>query len=424
MVGTCSTELEHLDPRSFDLVNTRLNHNFLVLHHPEGPPRPCKQDRLKPETTPDYPFAFVVPDVLPLHVCGTSSSINDFDLRGPPPPTLGKQPVRLPFYSPVSDMAPATVCITYSIKASLIYLSGSKRCLLTKTQESVCIVPMTSNVVPSSLGPCSRLPSVDDTGSLRQGRLMLEAVEIPTLRAPVPANGTAPPLPAMAKVRLRYHSKSFEPPPLLGNLAVFLKAITHYSVNHPLCSIFRELEERPRSYAYQRAVQKESFTIRKSRMSNPHWQKITLPEYSQVETTYANDPGALQGTSFWEATLPIPLLMPQSKFLPPTFYTCYVVRTYRLSVAISYQKRKRYHRLARATLDVPIRLDSVPAERSIFTPSIASLANPDVNRATSANSPGVNCFHQSILPGYLESSLSDHTRVSTSSSIVTTVIPF
>lgn len=340
---------------------TKAVHRFLKLEQPIREADLPHPRVLEAGKEYKFPFTFVVPQqLLPLACVHkiTHATIRDAHLQLPPsfgdPIVSGYGPTLL------DDMAPDMTKITYSIKVKLLKDEGDDTSTIVEQTKKLRIKPAFEEQPPIDIDGthedyCHRQEKTIRKGVLKGklGRLVIEASQPKSFRLPAVSVGEAiPAVSTMAKVVLRFDPASEScPPPRLGSLSSKLKVCTYFATTPRQALPTRTQMNYDMTQGYiSGMIQLSSMCI-----ASVDWQKHEAwesPESRRASTlstmstmtigTNTLSPGVIpdasssyKGNSFYTASILVPMSLPTSKHLVPTFHTCLVTRQYALHLNLS-----------------------------------------------------------------------------------------
>jgi hypothetical protein len=339
---------------------TKAIHRFLKLEQPIREADLPQPRILEAGTEYKFPFTFVVPQqLLPLACVHkiTHASIRDAHLQLPPsfgdPSLSGFGPTLL------DDMAPDMTKICYGIKVKLIKSEGDHTSTIVETMKKLRIKPVSEEHPPIDIDGthedyCHRQEKTIRKGVLKGklGRLVIEASQPKSFRLPAVPSGAIPVVSTMAKVVLRFDPVSETcPPPRLGSLHSKLKVCTYFATTPRQAFPTRT----QMNYDMTQGYISDMLHLSSMCVASVEWKKHEAwesPE-SRRDSTLSNistmtigtntlSPGVIpdasasyKGKSFYTASILVPISLPTSKHLVPTFHTCLITRQYVLYLNLS-----------------------------------------------------------------------------------------
>ncbi|TID26779.1 hypothetical protein E2P81_ATG01242 [Venturia nashicola] len=360
-VGLTNTFLDKMSSSTTMSGRTKAIHRFLKLEQPINEADLPQSRILEAGKEYKFPFTFVVPQQLLPLACvhkTTHPTIRDTHLQLPP--SFG-EPI-LSGFGPtlLDDMAPAMTKITYGIKVKLLKDEDDEMSTIVETMKKLRIKPAFDEQPPIDIDGthedyCHRQEKTIRRGVLKGklGRLVIEASQPKSFRLPaVPAGEEIPAISTMAKVVLRFDPASEScPPPRLGSLSSKLKVCTYFATTprHALPTRTQVNYDMTQGYVSD-MVQLSSMCV-----ASVDWQKHEAwesPESRRPSTlstmstmtigSNTLSPGVIpdasstyKGDFFYTASILVPISLPTSKHLVPTFHTCLVTRQYALHLNLS-----------------------------------------------------------------------------------------
>jgi hypothetical protein len=333
----------------------------------------------------------------------------------------------------LDDLAPDMARISYAIEARLLRSrdNGKKPVMLAEGSKKLRITPSTEELPPLSVEGredeyCLRKEKVLRKGLFKGklGSLVMEASQPKSFRLPaaVPDTETRS-ASTFARVKLRFDPQSEDnPPPRLMALTSRLKVSTHFSTTArkdfpkkentlqdlstgtvsqtiPLSTLCIASVEWKRNSPSRGPTPSSDADRRFSALSGTSCFSGVSSSYDSVVAAAA--PPAPSTSShplapFYTATILVPLSLPASKTLVPTFHNCLVSRTYALHLALSIDGPGHHH-MHRLTspllLRVPVQVAadaSVLAQEHRRTNDLAQQAIWDADAAFEPRTVGLH----------------------------------
>ncbi|KAE9993497.1 hypothetical protein EG327_004751 [Venturia inaequalis] len=361
-VGVTNTYVDKMSSSTTMSGRTKAVHRFLKLEQPIREADLPHPRILEAGKEYKFAFTFVVPQQLLPLACvhkTTHQTIRDTHLQLPP--SFG-DPV-LSGYGPklLDDMAPDMTKITYGIKVKLLKDEGEETNTIVEATKRLRIKPAFEEHPPIDIDGthedyCHRQEKTIRKGIWKGklGRLVIEASQPKSFHLPaVPPGEAIPAVSTMAKVVLRFDPASEScPPPRLGSLSSKLKVCTYFATTPRQALPTRTQMNYDMTQGYiSDMIQLSSMCV-----ASVYWQKheawespesrraSTLSTMSTTMKIGSNtlSPGLIpdasssyKGNSFYTASILVPMSLPASKHLVPTFHTCLVSRQYALHLNLS-----------------------------------------------------------------------------------------
>jgi hypothetical protein len=343
-------------------------HRFLKLTQPissEDLPLPRILEAGKVYT---FPFTFVVPNhLLPKSCAHNTDHDNVKEAHLQLPPSFGDPELSGFGSSLLDDLAPDMSRVTYAVKVSIFRAreDGADRAdnVLVEVSKKLRIKPATDEQPPLEIAGrsdeyCQRQEKTIRKGVFKGklGRLVIEASQPKSFRLPaLPPGADLPPVSTMAKVVLRFDpSDEKSPPPRLGSLSSRLKVMTYFSSRprHSFPVRSSSLIDMSQGYIsdmvslssmcvasveWRKHESWESPVSRRdSAMSTASTMSTMTINSNTLSAATIPDPSAsYRGKFFYTATILVPITLPRTKNLVPTFHTCLISRVYALHLSLS-----------------------------------------------------------------------------------------
>lgn len=368
-------------------------HRFLKLTQPirdEELPQPRIFEAGK---TYEYPFTFAIPEhLLPkacVHKC-QHDGVREAHLHVPP--SFGDKESSGFGSALLDDMAPLMAKILYSIKVQVLRAHPADDTLLVIVEASKKLrvkpafeeqPPLDLDIYGKHEDYCLRLEKTIRKGMLKGklGKLVMEASQPKGFRLPaVPAGAPIPAVSTKVKLSLRFDPVDENTlPPRLGSLNSKLKVATFFAcaprINYPSRATL--------AFDGSQGYISEFLNLSSMCIANVDWRKheswespasrrpSSFSDDSVVSSTFSNTSSSAaipepssgyKGKTFYTATVLVPLSLPKSKNLVPTFHTCLVSRVYGLHINLSYNGQTVGSSL---TLKLPVQISSEGSVSSV-----------------------------------------------------------
>jgi hypothetical protein len=263
----------------------------------------------------------------------------------------------------MDDLAPDMSKIIYSIRVVLSQDKDGYENVLACALKKLRVKPAFDEQPPVDIdglnnGYCHRQEKTIRKGILsgKLGRLVIEASQPKSFRFPaLPSTSELPPVSSMVKVVLRFDPRDENsPPPRLSSVTSKLKVMTFFASTPRPNFPNRNLSLMDISQGYI----SEMISLSSMCVASVEWRKheswespisrrdsaMSTASASTTMTINSNtlsaavipDPSAnYRGKSFYTATILVPMSLPTSKNLVPTFHTCLVSRVYAIHLTLS-----------------------------------------------------------------------------------------
>jgi len=371
---------------------TEAVHRFMRLEQPIREADLPHPRVLEAGKTYKFPFTFAVPQQLLPRACVHKvrhDNVRDAHLQLPPSfgdPSLSGFGTTL-----LDDLAPEMAKISYLIKVRLTKSSDRETdYTIAESSKKLRIMPTFEEQPPLDID------GKDDEYFHRQeknirkgvlkgklGRLVIEASQPKSFRLPaLPPGPSNPPVTTMAKVVLRFDPSDEKcPPPRLGSLNSKLKVCTYYaSMPRPMFP-----NRALMSYDMTQGYISDMLSLSSMCVASVDWRKheawenpasrrdsamstastmstMTINSNNLSATAIPDASRSYRGKSFYTATILVPLSLPTSKNLVPTFHTCLISRVYALHLSISTTGQSLAPTL---TLKLPVQISSEGSVSSV-----------------------------------------------------------
>jgi hypothetical protein len=364
VLGVTKTHVDKLSSATTISGRTEATHRFLKLT------QPIRQRDL-PETrvfeagkTYSFPFTFVVPAQLLPRACGhrvEHEQVMQAHLQLPP--SFGDASLSGYGSSLMDDLAPDMSKIIYSIRVTISQDKDGYENVLTSASKKLRVKPAFDEQPPLDIDGmdndyCHRQEKTIRKGMLsgKLGRLVIEASQPKGFRLPaLSPTSELPAVSSMAKIVLRFDPKDeSSPPPRLSSVTSKLKVMTFFASSPRAKFPNRNLSLMDMSQGYT----SEMLSLSSMCVAAVEWRKheawespisrrdsaMSTATASTTMTINSNtlsaaiipDPSAnYKGKTFYTATILVPVSLPTSKNLVPTFHTCLVSRIYAIHLTLS-----------------------------------------------------------------------------------------
>ncbi|KAF2128157.1 arrestin [Dothidotthia symphoricarpi CBS 119687] len=403
-IGTSQVFVDRLSNTPSVTGRTEATHRFLALRQPfkeSDFPSPRVFEAGK---TYKFPFTFTIPAQLLPKACPhdvVSDHVRDCHLM--PPPSLGDPDLAGFGGSLLDDFAPEMSKITYGIKVRIAHQRGADNTIsiLGEKLKKIRVKPAFEEQPPLNIDGIdeyrSRQEKVVRKGLFKGklGTLTAQTMQPKALRVPGARTCDNEPITTMAKLVLRFDplEESYAPPNL-GSLTPKLKVSTHYA------SAPRQSLPSRDSLAYDltQGVYSESIALSNLCIASAHWEKhsyasnpITSSPFrrdsgiSDCSTASISEPAFASGIlhpskaykqgAFYSAQILIPITIPVTANLIPTFHTCIISRTYTLSLRFSPCTGSNIH------LKVPFQVCAAGSDTGIRNARTRSVEETELREA-------------------------------------------
>ncbi|KAJ5220466.1 hypothetical protein N7468_009670 [Penicillium chermesinum] len=349
---------------------------FLKLRQPIQPDEYPTPRVLETNQLYKFPFTFVVPDRLLPHVC-THETCNAqiHQSHTMLPPTLGDPMISGNGKTLLNDMAPDMVRIAYVIRASVLARSttdNGRLKTLANVGKKIRIIPYTEEAPP--------IPILDNANywlkkekSVKRGFLRSKLGRMTASSTQPNPVQLLPPdcdqrVSTVANVKLRFDPVSDEQPPMLGSLVSRLRVNTFYSAT-PWEDFPSQSGSVPFSHIGQ-GLFTETVPLSTMCVASAKWKKHSTADVERrdsVDSTFseASSQALSQGSTassstFYTASLVIPINLPDTKAFVPTFHTCLISRIYALDLSLSYHTPQANILTPTISLRLPIQITTPP----------------------------------------------------------------
>jgi hypothetical protein len=399
LVGIAKTYIDKLGATSTISGRSESIHRFLRLRQPIDDSELPQPRIIEAGKTYRFPFTFVVPPQLLPRACSHKSSnsqVHEAHLQLPP--SMGDPDLSGFGALLLDDLAPEMARISYAIKGQLIRTKANgKPNILAEGTKKLRIKPATEELPPLSIEGredeyCLRKEKTLRKGLFKGklGTLVMEASQPKSFCLPALAPGAEiPSVSTHARVKLRFDPRNENsPPPRLNSLASRLKVSTYFSTTPrrdfpkkanvlmemnmgvlsntmPLSSLCIGNVEWKRNDASSRNTPSVEDDRRFSTMSAMSTLSARTGSSSFCDGRNAiptPSEGHNPSSTFYTATIIVPLSLPTSKTLIPTFHSCLISRVYSLHLALSFDGHRFTSSLA---LKVPVQISAEGSVRGV-----------------------------------------------------------
>ncbi|KAF7178353.1 hypothetical protein CNMCM7691_007043 [Aspergillus felis] len=317
-----------------------------------------------------FPFTFVVPDRLLPHVC-THFKTNVHVERSHTllPPTLGDPMLASNGKSLLDDMVPEMCQISYMIR---VVVHGARK-PLASAGKKVRIIPTVDEEPPLNVsegedGYRTRKEKDVKRGLMRGklGRLVVAASQPKPVQLTPPQCETKDSVGTVATIHLRFDPAGNEAPPRLGSVWSRLRVSTYYGAvpweDYP-SALSATMWAQAAKSVYTETVPLSTLCV-----ASAQWTKHSVSSpvrRDSVESTSSAEsltgPSAsFSGSTYYTASVVVPVSLPASKAFVPTFHSCLISRMYALDLSISYHTPNANILTPTASLRVPLQLTCQP----------------------------------------------------------------
>jgi hypothetical protein len=404
-----------VDPRAPTALSPGFQprHAFLRLTMPIPESQIPPSHMAQPGQIYKFPFNFVIPDRLLPSSCNHKCAgphVKEAHLRLPP--SIGGVK-----FSPAYLLSQFTRNIDYTIQAKVIQTRGAdyKPGVLSSASREVQIIPSTSELPPMYIKPTDNDYAFIRTKELKKGRFKGKLGTI-TLSAEQPKPFVVSPTsstPATITAILNARFEPLEPslkPPSLGNLTSKIKTSTVYAAR-----AYPDLPKRPMmesAFDTDRCVSLLDlrlliFTIDSSapwkfRASSETGDGTASEEASRNLALTQTWPAGPSRSGFYEATIDVPITLPQNKTWLPTFHSCLVSRFYSLDFSLTVHSPGNGPSSS-LHLRIPVQISSALPPSYAEGTAVGRVEEDSPVRSQTTQVPGEAAFFRGrTLPGYEE----------------------
>lgn len=274
----------------------------------------------------------------------------------------------------LDDMAPDMSQISYIIRAAVL-----KRCstdhhhvkALANIAKKVRIIPTVEEEPPVNVVDhpyyCTRKEKSVKRGFLRGklGRLAVSSSQPKTIRLLPPSCDARDTVSTVATVQLQFYPVDNEKPPRLGSMSTRLRSSTFYSAT-PWEDFPSQNDILPFSHVGQ-GLFNESVPLSTMCVASAQWEKQTVCESDRRDSLHSNSSSdsitaqsTFSGSTYYTASVVIPITLPNNKTFVPTFHSCLVSRTYSLDLTLSYHTPGANVLTPSISLRLPVQITTQP----------------------------------------------------------------
>ncbi|KAI9734255.1 MAG: hypothetical protein M1834_002359 [Cirrosporium novae-zelandiae] len=433
--GVTKTWVEKAGMSAPTTNKTRAQHNFLKLKQPIGERSLPASHIAKAGQTYKFPFTFVVPEQLLPQVCShrnAGAQIHDAHTRLPP--SLGDPMLASDGTSLLDDLAPEMVRIAYMIKVKLTRNSPSKPIVLVEAAKKIRIIPAIEEEPPLHVSDdeeyCLRKEKDVKKGVFKgkTGRITIEASQPKAFYLPAPGSDSSTPN-TMATVNLRFDpAEANSKPPRLATLFAKLKITTYFSTQ-PMHSF--PTHNSTTIFDSTRGFYDASQHLSSRCIESAQWHSHTSPypdarrdsvTSTTASLTFPSPSLSYTGSTFYTASVLVPISLPSKKAFVPTFHSCLVSRVYKLDLGLSYHTSSGIGSTSLLSLKVPIQIAAMGNPNATATISSSEAHAIAAREAVSffvprsVAPPSPDCMHpESLSTPSSASSLADSASFTSSS---------
>ncbi|KAK8187488.1 uncharacterized protein BKA78DRAFT_298481 [Phyllosticta capitalensis] len=360
LLGTSAAYVDKFNTAPTMSARTDAKHLFLKLRQPIDEFDLPSPRILEAGRTYRFPFTFVIPAQLLPRSCQRFANNQVRSAHLSLPPSMGDWSVSGHGGKLLDDLAPEMAKVSYKIVVRITREreNEDKSVCIVENNKKIRVKPAFEEQPPLAIDPKDTTYRLHEEKMIRKGmlksklgRLVMETQQPRSFHLPGPRTTDNWPITSSAKVTLR-----FEPadetcaPPKLGSLASKLRATTFYSTTPRTNFPHRDTafvdfsqglyyEVVPLSTRCMAAAQWEKHggaspsVVRRdsgcSCSSNNSNKSASNTSHPAASSTYT------PGSTYYTATLLVPLELPPNKTFPPTFHSCLLSRVYRLDLSLS-----------------------------------------------------------------------------------------
>jgi Bul1 C terminus len=334
-----------------------------------------------------FPFTFVVPDRLLPQVCNHFTHNPHLKAAHMQlPPSFGDSMVCDIGKALLDDMAPIMSEIGYKITASVLKRSATNTTKpfypLSAKAKKVRIIPATIEQPPLEVA-CNH---TDDYRTRREkhirkallgsktGRLVVTAAQPKPLQLSAPGTTEdAVSSNSHVKLHVRFDPENDdEQPPRLKSILSKLKVLTYSSskpwTTFPSKNLVTTYENSRQGLCsvYTETVGLSSLCVVSAQWTKHDGTGLDDPGRCSLESDSSDESLVYQlasssysGKSFYTASILVPVSLPTTKTLVPTFHSCLVSRVYSLDLSLTYQSKPLTPSIS---LKIPIQITSAPGK--------------------------------------------------------------
>ncbi|PYH89676.1 S-antigen, N-terminal domain protein [Aspergillus ellipticus CBS 707.79] len=368
--GTSRTSVE----RQSMPGRTGAYHTFLRLRQPLDETAYPTPRVLEAGRTYEFPFTFVIPGRLLPHICNhAKTNLHVEDSHTLLPPTLGDPMMATHRKSVVDDMTPEMCRISYLVRVTLLKKPAAQSAspiTLASVGKKVRIIPAVDEEPPLNVADeeslyCLRKEKDVKRGFMRgkMGRLVVAAAQPKPVQLSAPGEtNDSDSVNTVANVHLRFDPVGDELPPRLGTVWSKLRVSTFYSADpwgdYPSASCIRTWAQMGRGM-YTEAVPLSTMCVASAQWTKHTATGVERRDSMQSTSSMESLPGpsaSFGGSTYYTASVVVPITLPKAKTFVPTFYSCLTARIYALELSISYHAPNASILTPTASLRVPIQL--------------------------------------------------------------------
>ncbi|KAL5355114.1 hypothetical protein BJX96DRAFT_140721 [Aspergillus floccosus] len=330
----------------------------------------------EPGRTYQFPFTFVVPDRLLPHACShKKTNVHVERSHTLLPPSLGDPMLASNGKTLLDDLAPNMCCIAYVVRASVTHRPSvdAERKTLASTGKKIRIIPAVDEEPPLNIADNEDVYTLRREKSVKRGlmrgkmgRLVVAAAQPKPVQLS-PPDEASDSVSSAATVHLRFDPVAGEEPPRLGTIWSKLRVSTFYSAepwgDYPshIC---------PMVWGHMgRGCYTETVPLSMMCVASAQWKKHSAGgslgrcdsrQSSSSEESIAGPSACFTGSTYYTASVVVPITLPKNKAFVPTFHSCLTSRVYALDLSISYHTPNANILTPTASLRVPIQLTCLP----------------------------------------------------------------
>ncbi|KAF2145314.1 uncharacterized protein K452DRAFT_205454, partial [Aplosporella prunicola CBS 121167] len=287
---------------------------------------------LKANHTYTIPFKFIVPDRLLPSACSCKTYEDHLVL----PPTVGGEQCWKRHGKILDDPTPEMAKISYKITATLAHRDRYNHKSITRSSRAVCVIPNffeAPPLIPSTASEYRFRQEKPISRGLFMGKLghvVMEAHQPNALKCGLLRPGS----PASTTLILRYDPSSENcTPPVLDNIKRKIQAVTLFQGGQTYVADKKTPQNLLRPYH-------ETMSLSALCVSGMRWQKLS-PTWAHEQLLHGDTPclptpsSGYTGGVYYLLRLSLPVELPESKALVPTFYSCLVSRFYRMEISLA-----------------------------------------------------------------------------------------
>lgn len=335
----------------------------------------------------EIPFAFVIPDRLPVNTCKhkvKSAEVNDH--HHALPPSLGDADIAGSGGKLLDDMSPQMCSIGYTVSVRVIQrrLSDGRHATLAEKMRKLRILSATEEQPPLDTDALSDEYCLHAEKKIKQsllgrkvGKVTAHMDQPRSFQLPAPDTENDGPVTTTSTVRLRFDPNNIdEQPPRLGQLSSKLKASTFYA-SRPYTEFPTQAQH---VFDASQAVYSETLNLNARNMESVQWTKhetdaakdtqtirhdSVTSTTSMTQNTPHTKPTAM-AKPFYTAHFIVPTTLPPTKSFIPTFHSCLISRTYALQFSLSFSTQSRAPNLFNhIDLRVSVQITAAPSIQHI-----------------------------------------------------------